>query len=234
MPKSPAETLALIRTLLAIADGGSPHQPERELARTRAERLMLRHSVDEAQVRMTSERAREPVRTDVSVTGSWVADRIELRNAVYGAFGCRPLRVRRGNGTEFVAFGFAADMSMAAVLAASIEPQMLAEMYGHGGTVSDKRTFAAGFATTVADRLRRFYAEVLTEAQTEGTSSELVLAARERDVDAAVATAFPHVRRTMRRLSGRGWAAGAAAGARADIAVSERSVSSAGARTLGR
>lgn len=234
MPKSPAETLALIRTLLAIADGGSPHEPERELARTRAERLMLRHSVDEAQVRMTSERAREPVRTDVSVTGSWVADRIELRNAVYGAFGCRPLRVRRGNGTEFVAFGFAADMSMAAVLAASLEPQMLAEMYGHGGTVSDKRTFAAGFATTVADRLRRFYAEVLTEAQTEGTSNELVLAARDRDVDAAVATAFPHVRRTMRRLSGRGWAAGAAAGARADIAVSERSVSSAGARTLER
>lgn len=234
MPKSADETLALIRTLLAIADGGSPHEPERELARTRAEKLMLRHSIDEAAVRMTSERAREPVRTDVPVTGSWVADRIELRNAVYGAFGCRPLRVRRGTGTEFVAFGFASDMSMAAVLVASLEPQMLAEMYGHGGTPSDKRAFAAGFAAIVADRLRRFYAEVLTEAQTEGTSSELVLAARDRDVDAAVADAFPHVRRLTRRLSGRGWAAGAAAGARADIAVSDRTMPSAGGLALER
>ena len=195
---------------------------------------MLRHSIDEAAVRMTTERARQPVRVDVPVTGSWVADRIELRNAVYSAFGCRPLRVRRGDGTEFVAFGFASDMSMAAVLAASLEPQMLAEMYGHGGTASDKRAFAAGFCATVAGRLREFYAEVLVEAETEGTSSELVLAARDRDVDAAVSDAFPHVRRTTRRLSGRGWSAGAAAGARADIAVSDRTMTSAGSRALGR
>jgi len=234
MPKSPDETLALIRTLLAIADGGSPHQPERELARTRAEKLMLRHSIDEAAARMTSERARQPVRTDEPVTGSWVLDRIELRNAVYGAFGCRPLRTRQGNSTEFVAFGFASDMSMAAVLTASLEPQMLAEMSAHGGTPSDKRTFAAGFAAIVARRLRQFYAEVLVVAETEGTSSALVLAARDRDVDAAVDQAFPHVRRTTRRLSGRGWAAGVQAGARADIAVSDRTVPAASTRALGR
>jgi hypothetical protein len=234
MPKSAEENLALIRTLLAIADGGSPHEPEREVARVRAEKLMLRHSIDEAAVRMTSEKAREPIRTDEAVTGSWVADRIELRNAVYGAFGCRPLRVRRGNATEFVAFGFASDMSMAAVLAASLEPQMLAEMYSHGGTASDKRTFAAGFAAIVARRLRQFYAEVLTEAETEGTSNELVLVARDKDVDAALSDAFPHVRRTSRRLSGRGWSAGAAAGARADIAVSGRTMSAAGGRALER
>ena len=171
MPKSPDETLALIRTLLAIADGGSPHQPERELARVRAEKLMLRHSIDEAAVRMTSESARQPVRAEVHVEGSWVADRIELRNAVYGAFGCRPLRVRRGTGTEFVAFGFASDMSMAAVLVASLEPQMLAEMYRHGGAVSDKRTFAAGFAAIVADRLRQFYAEALDVPSVSATTS---------------------------------------------------------------
>src|SRR6478609_3910366 len=58
MPKTFDETLALIRTLLAIADGGSPHEAERELARSRAERLMLRHSVDEAGVRMTRQGAR--------------------------------------------------------------------------------------------------------------------------------------------------------------------------------
>ena len=232
MPKSPDETLALIRTLLAIADGGSPHQPERELARVRAEKLMLRHSIDEAAVRMTSESARQPVRADVQLTGPWVADRIELRNAVYRAFGCRPVRVRRDGGTDFVAFGFASDMSLAAVLAASLEPQMLAEMYRHGGSVSDKRTFAVGFASIVADRLRQFYAEVLVVAETEGTSSALVLAARDRDVDTAVSDAFPDLRRTTRRLSGRGWAAGAAAGARADIAVSGRTMSGSGTRAL--
>src|SRR4051794_37077099 len=150
MPKSPSETLALIRTLLAIADGGSPHEPERDLARIRAEKLMLRHSIDEAAVRMTRERAREPIRTDVRVSGSWVADRIELRNAVYGAFGCGPVRVRRGDGPGFVAFGFASDMWRAAVLSESLEPQMLAAMYRHGGSVSDKRAFAAGFASIVA------------------------------------------------------------------------------------
>lgn len=234
MPKSPDETLALVRTLLAIADGGSPHQPERELARVRAEKLMLRHSIDEAAVRMSSESARQPVRAQVHVEGSWIADRIELRNAVYRAFGCRPVRVRRDGVTEFVAFGFASDMSMAAVLTASLEPQMLAEMSRHGGAVSDKRTFAAGFAAIVADRLRQFYAEVLVVAETEGTSSALVLAARDRDVDAVVADAFPNLRRTTRRLSGRGWAAGAAAGARADIAVSDRTMSASAGRVLER
>jgi len=126
------------------------------------------------------------------------------------------------------------DMSMAAVLTASLEPQMLAEMSRHGGAVSDKRTFAAGFAAIVADRLRQFYAEVLVVAETEGTSSALVLAARDRDVDSAVADAFPDLRRTTRRLSGRGWAAGAAAGARADIAVSDRTMSASGGRALER
>lgn len=234
MPKSSSDTLALVRTLLAIADGGSPHEPERELARSRAEKLMLRHSLDEAAVRMTSERAREPVRAGVTVVGSWVADRIGLRNAVYGAFGCRTVQVRRAGVTELVAFGFASDMSMAAVLFASLEPQMLSEMYRHGGLPSAKRAFAAGFASTVASRLRRFYAEVLTEAEGDGTAGALVLATRDRDVDAAVADAFPHVRRTTRRLSGQGWAAGVAAGARADIAVSERTLRAADGRALGR
>jgi hypothetical protein len=224
MPKTEDETLALIRTLLAIADGGSPHEPERELARRRAEKLMLRHSVDEAAVRMTAERARQPIRTDTPVGGSWVADRIALRSAVYLAFGCRPLRVRGADVTQFVAFGFAADMSMAAVLSESLEPQLLAAMHRHGGRPSDKRAFAAGFTAIVAERLHTFYAEVLTEAETEGTSSALVLADRDREVEAAVAVAFPHVRRTTRRLSGRGWAEGVEAGARADIAVSGRKV----------
>lgn len=232
MPKTQDETLALIRTLLAIADGGSPHEPERELARQRAERLMLRHSVDAAAVRMTAERAREPIRTDTPVTGSWVADRIALRSAVHLAFGCRPLRVRSADVTELVAFGFAADMSMAAVLCESLEPQMLAAMHRHGGPPSDKRAFAAGFTATVARRLRAFYAEALTQAETEGTSSALVVADRDRDVDAAVAVAFPRVRRTTRRLSGRGWSDGVAAGALADIAVSGRKVSRGAGRAL--
>ncbi|RHA37076.1 DUF2786 domain-containing protein [Cellulomonas rhizosphaerae] len=233
MPKTFDQTQALIRTLLAIADGGSPHEAERELARSRAEKLMLRHSIDEASVRMTREEAHEPVRTDTEIVGSWVLDRLALRSAVYGAFGCRSLRVRRGGATEHVAFGFASDMSMAAVLADSLEPQMLAEMYAHGGTASDKRAFAAGFTIVVADRLTAFYAEVLTEAEAEGTSSALVVAARDARVDSALAQAFPQVRTSRRRLSGAGWSAGAAAGARADIAVSGRKVDPSTTRALG-
>ncbi|MDM7853776.1 hypothetical protein [Cellulomonas alba] len=185
MPKTHDETLALIRTLLAIADGGSPHEPERDLARRRAEKLMLRHSVDVAAVRMTADQARAPIRTDTP---------------------------------------FAADMSMAAVLCDSLEPQLLTAMHRHGGLPSDKRAFAAGFTAMVTQRLRAFYAEVLTEAEAEGTSSALVLADRDHEVDAAVAVAFPRVRTTTRRLSGRGWAEGVAAGGRADIAVTGRKV----------
>lgn len=233
MPKSFDQTRALIRTLLAIADGGSPHEAERQLARSRAEKLMLRHSIDEASVRMTREEAHAPIRTDTEIVGSWVLDRLALRSAVYGAFGCRSLRVRRGGATEHVAFGFASDMTMAAVLADSLEPQMLAEMAAHGGTASDKRAFAAGFTIVVADRLTAFYAEVLTEAEAEGTSSVLVVAARDTRVDAALAEAFPQVRTSRRRLSGTGWSAGAAAGARADIAVSGRKVDPSTTRALG-
>ncbi|MDM7830256.1 DUF7168 domain-containing protein [Cellulomonas edaphi] len=234
MPKTHEETLALIRTLLAIADGGSPHEAERDLARTRAERLMLRHSIDEAGVRMTREQAHEPVRTDTDIVGSWAMDRFDLRAAVYRAFGCRSVRARRhGAPLTHIAFGFAADMSMAAVLADSLEPQLLLEMAAHGGSPGDKRAFAAGFTAVVEQRLSAFYAEVLTEAEADGTSSALVVAARDARVDEAVALAFPSLRRATRRLSGNGYAAGTAAGARADIAVSGRKVQRADVRALG-
>ncbi|ROS73607.1 DUF2786 domain-containing protein [Cellulomonas sp. PhB143] len=222
------KTLDLVRTLLAIADGGSPYPEERARARERAERLMLRHSIDEATAAMSAEAASEPVSAEFEVGGSYVLDQIGLIGAVYDAFGCRTVRSREvATGRVRVhAYGFAHDMALASTLADALVPQMLAEMHAHGGSTSTKKSFAASFAGTVARRLREFYAQALVEAEAQGTGSSLVLADRDERVDATVARAHPGLRTARRRPVGDlgGWLAGDAAGRRADITVSGRRV----------
>ncbi|WP_286217457.1 DUF7168 domain-containing protein [Paraoerskovia sediminicola] len=222
------KTLALIRTLLAIADGGSPYPEEQARARERAERLMLRHSIDAATAVMSEEAASEPVTAAFPVEGSYVVDQIGLVAAVYDAFGCRTVRSRhRATGVVTVhAYGFAHDMALASTLTDALLPQMLLEMHAHGGSVSAKKAFAMSFSATVARRLREFYADALVEAEAEGTGSGLVLADRDARVEGAVARAHPNLRSARPRAATDlgGWVAGESAGRRADITGLDRKV----------
>lgn len=231
------KVLAQVRTLLAIADGDvEGNEGERQTARERAERLMLRFSIDMAQVELTGAQKRAPVCVDNDLAGAYRRDRQDLYSTVYRAFGCQTVRETRrawdrGTGRVRVvdevlkAYGFAADVQMARTLAEHLEPQMLAQMAAHGGPAADRRMFAYGFTVRIGERLREFYGSVLQEAAADGTSSAVVLARRDAEVAAAVAAAHPHLQAgSARRLSGYGWKAGTRAANEADITLAGRKV----------
>jgi hypothetical protein len=234
-PRNLEKILAQVRTLLAIADGHAEgNEGERATARERAERLMLRFSVDMAQVEQTSESKRAPVSLDHELAGAYRRDRQDLYATVYRAFGCQTVREqqvewdrrtgrRRVTREVLKAYGFTADVQMARTLAEHVEPQMLSQMAAHGGTAADRRMFAHGFILRIGERLQELYGAALQEAAQDGTSSAVVVARRGAEVAAAVAAAHPNLQPgSRRRLSGRGWTAGAAAAEDADIMLAGR------------
>lgn len=216
-----ARILDQVQTLLRIADGGSPYPAERELARERAERLMVRYAIDEAGARMTRQEAETPTTRRFEFTPPYVKDQVILACAIARVFSCRS--VIHG-GRSVTSVGFASDLAMVAALVDTLVPAMRLEMDVFGGSQSRKKAFAASYAGTVRARLEDFYAGALREAEEEGTGSALVLADRSAHVDRAYAEMFPHLRAARARVlsSWEGWSEGAEAGRRADISLGRK------------
>ena len=210
-----------IRTLLAIADGGSPYPEERAVARERAEKLMVRVAIDEAGVRMSAEQAATPTTRRFDVAAPYAKDQVVLVCAIVRVFSCRA--VIHG-GRRITAVGFASDLTIVAALVESLLPAMRLEMDVYGGSQSRKKAFASAYTRAVAVRLRDFYAGALKDAQDEGTGSGLVLLERSQQVDLALDAMFPHLRpgRRRRLSSHEGWREGAVAGTRADISLGRK------------
>ncbi len=225
--------LAQVRTLQAIADGGSPYPEEQARARERAERLMIRYSIDTTTVELSAEQKATPIRHEIDLDGgTYKIDKAHLYACVFRAFGCQVLRERR-RAHQYaqvevlaVVYGFTADVQMGAALAEHLLPQMLTAMITNGGPVGQRNAFAYAYATTVGARLKAFYKDVLQEAQDAGTGNAIVLASREAQVAAFMAADNPTIGRAKRRAlnPGNGFTAGAAAGQRADITLADRKV----------
>ncbi|WP_062465300.1 DUF2786 domain-containing protein [Demequina soli] len=227
---TPDGILDQIRTLLAIADGGSPYPAERELARVRAERLMVRFAIDEAGVRMTREEAERPTTRRFDFAAPYVKDQVILACAIARVFSCRA--VIHG-GRRVTTVGFASDLAIVAALVETLVPAMRLEMDVYGGSQSRKKAFAWSYTSTVKERLTAFYSGALREAVEEGTGSEVVLLDRAQQVDVAYHEMFPNLRAARPRVlnAWEGWGEGAAAGKRADISLG-RKVEEAGRREL--
>jgi hypothetical protein len=80
-----------------------------------------------------------------------------------------------------------------------------------------RRSFLAGFASTVTDRVERLYRRVEQE-QADQPGTALVLASRGEEVDSALEGMFPKLAKgRASRLSGSGYGDGMRSGQRADI-----------------
>ncbi|MDN4478746.1 hypothetical protein QQX10_11150 [Demequina sp. SYSU T00039] len=219
------------RTLLAIADGGSPYPEERERARERAERLMVRLAIDEAGVRMSADEAARPTQRVFAFSAPYILDQQHLAFRIAAVFSCEGVRYPNG---RLVLVGFASDLSMVAALIDTLVPAMRLEMAAAGGSVSRRKSFAMAFAAAVGLRLQDFYAGALRDAEQQGTGSALVLADRAVVVEGAFREMFPNLKAGRPRAitSPEGWLDGRAAGQRADISLG-RKVDRAEVRTLG-
>ncbi|MEU4788294.1 DUF2786 domain-containing protein [Micromonospora tulbaghiae] len=213
--------LSKVRKLLAQAEDPACTPAESAAFMAKATELIARYGVDRALL-AARDPATDPVgdRT-VEVVAPYARDKAGLLAAVAEPLRCRCVRRRQGNGFVMHLFGFASDLERVELLFTSLLVQAAHGLVGAVVPAGEhpaafRRTWLAGFAYVVAERLRA--AENKAVAESGGPSTALVLADRSDRVQRRVAEAYPRLRTApRRRLAGRGFGSGADAGRRADL-----------------
>jgi hypothetical protein len=213
-----------IRALLAKAES-TDHPAEAEALRAKAFELMQRYSIDEAMLGAKHESS-DVIGQRRIVINEWVKPKGILLAGIVSAFGGKVIKLSHlcSYGTMVcVVYGWESDLQMIEVLFASLEIQAMREMKAAraarsgGNGQAFTRSFLAGFAGVVADRLKQ--ARRHQVAETPGTGTELVLADRSKAVEAHSRQANPTVRKSRPATvsASGGYFAGQAAGQRADL-----------------
>jgi len=223
-----ADKLDTVRKLLAKADGAATPE-EAQTYTAKAVELMARHGIDSALLA-----AADPGRDEIGahrleMDGPYSAGKARLVVWTASALRCRGVLHEAGGGriAAVTVFGFASDRERVEMLYTSLLMQATAQLTRQrprraGESVAAyRRSWLHGFAVEVH---RRLVAAETRAASTSvrpapaGTSVALVLADRTSQVDRAYVEAFPGLGQARRStLSGSGFAAGAAAGERADL-----------------
>lgn len=218
-----------IKALLAKAEGTTnPH--ERDSFNAKAEELMLRHGVEQAELESRGEvKPEEIVQETLAYRGSYSEVMGNFANAVCIALGhLTVLQTPPFRGTRYVyIIGHETDVENAVLLVRSLETQAIKAAkawarQGYGGyspvTGWDKyqcrRTYVRSFATGAGDRIQRE-----REVREGGASAgaELVLVSKQQRVDSWVAETYTKLGKSRGLSTGYGARDGYAAGQKADI-----------------
>lgn len=225
---APAPVLARVRALLAKAES-TTFPAEAEALTAKAQQLMARHAIDRAMLAAdgTEGRGNGPAGRRVSIEDPYVRAKAVLAAVVAEANDCRAVYSESFNFVTI--FGHEADVDGVELLFTSLLVQATAAMAAAstscGGsrarTASFRRSFMAGYAQRIGERLQDASAEAKAQAVTEHGERLLpVLADRSQAVEDAVAEVFPSLGKfSMSVSNGSGWASGQAAGDRANLNV---------------
>ena len=222
-----SDKLDTIRKLLAKAHGAATVH-EAEAFTAKAMELMARHGIDTAVIGAARPGSDEIGATRVAIDSPYSAGKARLLAWTAAALRCRAVLHEAWGGkvAEVSVFGFASDRERVEVLYTSLLLQATAQLTRQrpprrGESVAAyRRSWLHGFAVEVQRRL--VAAEKLGEAEAARYAQSgrvgLVLAERTSRVEHAFAAAYPRLGTARRSsLSGTGFAAGAAAGGRADL-----------------
>jgi hypothetical protein len=222
-----------VRGLLAKAEStGFPEEAEAYSAK--AQELMARHRIDQVLLAAADRSGDDqPAGRRLGVDNPYEQPKALLLDCVAQANRCRSVWHKQlGFATVM---GFPADLDAVELLYTSLLVQATAAMLHEGSrrdragrsrTRAFRSSFLTAYATRIGQRLR-----TATETATRGAAAETgrgcdllpVLAAREQEVDEAVAALFPELVSRHLRVSDReGWASGTAAADRASLQVRDR------------
>jgi Protein of unknown function (DUF2786) len=228
--------LETVRKLLAKADGAAT-PAEAEIYTAKAVELMARHGIDEALL-AAARPERDAVATcRIPVRDPYSAGKARLLAWTASALRCRAVLHEAGGGrvAAVTVLGFAADRARVELLYTSLLLQASSQLarqrpaWAGESVAAYRRSWLHGFAVRVHQRLVEAEARAAESAagarapstagpSATGPSVALVLAERSARVDRAYAEEFPQIGRARRaQLSGSGYAAGAHAGAQADL-----------------
>lgn len=217
--------LGKIRALLNKAEANGVTPAEAEALSAKAAELMGKYAIDHAMLdaaRLAADRER-PGRRAVRFAGeTYAARKMLLLSACGRAGGCYSIRT---DSDTIVMFGYEADLDMAVMLYHSLLVQAARALARetvpvYTGTRAFRSAWWLGYAARVGERLassaRRGQED---SARGAGPGTAVVLADRQRSVQAAARAEFPSTRnvRVSRPGSYAGYAGGQAAGSRADL-----------------
>lgn len=215
MPSEQA-VLDRVRKLLAVAEHPTTPAAEAEAAAIAAERLMVKHAIDDALLATAEVRGKPEVRT-ILIDPPYASAKATLLGAVAAAHGVRVVTYQ-GQSTKASLVGFSSDLGFVDLLYTSLLLQAARDLHRQPrGDRAFRRAFLIGFAGEVGQRLQAAKAEVVAESG--GHSTELALRDREAEVADAMREHFPRLGKARITVSdGGGLQAGRRAGASADLA----------------
>lgn len=221
--------LEKIRAVMRLAEDPATPEKARENHMAHAHKMIAKYGVDQALLSAAATDPAEIVKLAFTVRAPYARDRSSMVWKVARAMKIPAIRVfAGGKSQDFHLFGTQANLDRFELLFRSLELQMVMSMAqtertGYGpppGTpkITWRKSFMEAYAKRVAWRIE--YAEQLAagEAQTaSGTSAALVLKSESDRALAAYNRTYPTHTNVSRSTSTVGYAAGAAAGSRADI-----------------
>lgn len=232
--------LATIRGLLAKAEA-TDFEHEAELFFNKASELIARWAIDEAQLWQGTERGgrEQPDELQLVVHAPYLVQKAVLVAGVAKAHGCRSVRLSGGRGarSEIVSVvGFPSDLRWVETLVTSLLVQLTATMLkacppglSAAASASWRRSYIVGYSETVVARLEADRKRAVEDSggrlagaadthdgttRSEQPSVALVLASREREVEADYRRRYPRLRSSWASAgnSNAGRRAGRAAG----------------------
>ncbi|MEV0149753.1 MULTISPECIES: DUF2786 domain-containing protein [unclassified Nonomuraea] len=225
MTAAPEKKLDLIRKLLAVAEHPGTGPEEAETYRERAYKLMAKYGIERAHLAAAGEIVDDLGSIPLIVDKTHQAERVLLLTAITSAKQCRVLQWKLNGKTYLMVSGYQSDLEAVQMLYASLSLQMLKEVAhvtstGRKGLSTARKSFMAGFASRVGEKLREANKAATAEAaHIEGRSTDLVLRDRKTAVDDFFNRMTPNTGAIKARKVGDAAAyyAGREAGDRADL-----------------
>ncbi|WP_372407232.1 DUF2786 domain-containing protein [Streptomyces luteireticuli] len=226
-----SKMLAKVRAILAKAEDPAASPLEAEAYFGKAASLMAKYGIERAMLAETKPETDKLTSRIVIVKGSYLLDRTALLTSITHALGGKTVRWRAYDWTsdkyvqQVKLYGYESMLDRAEMLYTSLLLQAFNGMkqakpaWGES-TASFRKSWLSGFRVAVANRLTEADQAAVEEANREigRRPAELVLATREKKVEALFKAENPKTRSApKRRLTGTGWSEGNKAGKAADL-----------------
>lgn len=184
----------------------NPHEAEAFFAK--AQELMTRYAVSEAQLEGARQTEDNPIETrDVFCVAPYSMARTKLLHQVAMNNGCRAVILPSGNAKTVQLVGYRRDLERTELLYASLSTHAAGEMLKQN--VGNEQAFRRGFLVAFAERIGERLAEARAAALADSGGLLPVLVDRSGLVEDFYRNLYPYLRKTR---VGRGSAAGRGAG----------------------
>jgi hypothetical protein len=229
----PESLLSKVRALLAKAEDPAATESEAEAFTAKATELMAKYGIEQALLADAQPDSGKPADRIITVTAPWAREKQSFVAGIVEALRGRAVMKTGPAGYRVHMFGFESDLERAELLYTSLLLQMTNQLAHVQVPYYDeprvyRRSWILGFRVEVVQRLREAEKRATERAMggggtagmgpgVSGRSTDLVLADRAAIIERRVNDEYGKLKGRRTTFRGTGFAAGQAAGSRANI-----------------